>query len=227
MDLFSRFQCTYCQRTYDSEAWFMSHKCEQMIRNEEIGTPLGQAAWIIYQKWMKASKKSVNNVNQFIKSKRYYRTFMKFAEFTKKVKLTDIDIFIRMAVMRNIQPQLWTHELIYKAYLEFLDNSVTPQELAEITVDLVKKMADAADCPVDEIFSYLTPGEIAQLIRDRKLYPWILLRSQRFGDYFQTLDQDDKNHLISAIKPKFWKYKFEAQPDTDKWMKTKVRELGI
>jgi len=221
------YRCTYCEKTFVYETSFLKHKCEMMLRQDEIKTPLGQAAWLYYQKWMKLHKKSVTHIEQFVKSKRYFRTFIKFAEFSEKVHLADMDAFIRMTRDRKYPPTIWTTDEVYLQYLEYLDHTSSPIELAEKTLIFIKQIAQVLECTPEEAFNQLQPGDVMQFIRDRRFTPWILLRSKKFKEYLLSLDQDERNQFTNLMKPKYWKYKFEQNPELVQWMDTKVRELNI
>ena len=222
----ANFQCTYCHKIFELEAPFLAHKCELMEREEEIKTPVGQAAWSYYQKWLKLYKKTVD-IRGFIMSKRYYRTFLKFADFAQRVRLTDPDIFILMMKEKNIPPALWTNDQIYVLYLEHLDHVTSPVELGEKTATFMHQIAEVLECKVENVFEELQPGDILEFIRERKFTPWLLLRSRRFGQYLKSLDPDDRNQFTSLINSKYWSYKFDTNPEIVKWMDTKAQELNI
>jgi len=221
------YQCTYCHKTFIHEGWFLNHTCEMMKREEEIKTPTGQAAWLYYQKWMKANKKKVEDIRTFINSRRYFRTFMKFAEFARRVRMNEIDNFMIIMKEKDIPPALWTNDQVYEIFLEHLDHIASPMELGEKTVDFLHQIAEQAGCTVSDAFDQLEPGEVMELIRVRKFTPWILLRSRRFGKYLQTLHDDDREQFANLMNSEYWRYKFETNPEIVKWMDTKVRELNI
>jgi len=220
------YQCTYCLKVFLREDPFLLHKCELMRREDEIKTPLGQVAWTYYQKWLKTYKKTVD-IHNFVNSKRYYRSFMRFADFAQRVHITEIDIFIQMMREKNIPPQLWTNDQIYALFMEYLDHTASPIELGEKTVKFLSQIAEAFDCKVEDVFDQLQPGDVMQFIRERKFTPWLLLRSWRFGRYLQSLDTEEKELFTNLIKKPFWEYKFENNPEIVKWMDTKAKELNI
>ena len=227
MNTTPNFQGTYCDKTFVYENAFIKHKCEMMQRSDEIRTPIGQAAWLYYQKWMKVHKKSVTNIEQFVSSKRFFRTFMRFAEFAERVNLIDIDAFVRMTKDKKYQPSLWTNDEVYSQYLEYLDHNTSPKELAEKTFTFIQQIAKVMECKVEDTFDQLQPGDIMQFIRERKFTPWVLLRSKKFKQYLISLDEDERNQFTYLIKPKYWEYKFSQNPTIVSWMDTKVRELNI
>ena len=98
------FQCSFCRARFKSEKRFMNHACKEMKRDTELRTPTGQAALLFYQKWMKASRRQVPKPEAFLKSS-YYNAFLKFAEFARKVKIPDVDAYIRIMTSGSIAQQ--------------------------------------------------------------------------------------------------------------------------
>jgi hypothetical protein len=227
MDYTPNYQCTYCHKAFVAEERFLQHKCEMMVREDEIKTPAGQAAWLYFQKWLKTQKKSVSEIRQFINSKRYYRSFIRFAEFVQRVHLADIEIFIKLMNEKRIPPQLWTNDEVYSLYLQHLDHVTSPIELGEKTANFIHQIAEVYECPVGDTFDQLQPGDIMQYIRERRFTPWLLLRSKRFGKYLRNLNEDERKQFGSLIKREYWEYKFNQNPEIVKWMDTKVKELNI
>lgn len=226
MDSTPTYQCTYCHKAFLREDAFLLHKCEMMKREDEIKTPVGQAAWSYYQKWFKSQKKKVE-INQFINSKRYYRSFIRFADFVQRVRLIDIDIFIQMMREKDIPPQLWTNDQVYSLFLEYLDHTASPIELGEKTAKFLYQIAETLETKVEDVFDQLQPGDVMQFIRERRFTPWLLLRSRRFRQYLQSLDGEEREQFANLMKKEFWSYKFDNNPEIVKWMDTKAKELNI
>lgn len=222
----SEFSCSFCEKTFSTELGFIKHKCQPMKRAEESRTLIGQNAFSFYQKWLKMQRKVAPSVSTFLKSK-YYVSFMKFAEFAKQVKLTEIDMFIKMMVSNSIQPQIWTNDQMYVLYLEYLDHTVAPTKQVNITVKYLFKLADAFDCSVGEVFDLIHPNELLQMIRERKLSPWLLLRSKKFNEFLNRLNEDEYSLFEELIRPQYWAKKFEKNPRIVDIMKKCVTELEI
>jgi hypothetical protein len=220
------YECKYCEQTFKIESRFIQHRCKEMIKAEEFKTPIGQAAWLYYQQWMAIQKKSVSLPASFMRSK-YYNAFIKFAHFVKRVKIADVELFIKMMKEKSVQPTLWVHDQMYALYLEYLDRTSTPARQANITMKTLSKIADAADCDISEIFNVVHPIEILELIRERKLSPWILLRSVKFGAMLQMVSAEERQLFEQLIRPSYWSAKFELNPKIVQKMTTYVKELNL
>jgi len=198
-----------------------------MIRDEDFRSPDGQAAWLYYQKWMKAYRRLVPNSKSFLNSK-FFSSFLKFAKFVKKVQIPDTDAFIRLMKEKDISPTLWTNDQVYVLYLEFVDRTVSPLKHAEITINTLFDVAEGYEVDVADIFTVVNPNEMIQLLRQRKLSPWILLNSPKFRDFFvNKTSSEEKVILESIIRPPYWKKKFSSNQNNLEIMKRYVSELHL
>ena len=136
-----KFECKFCGMRFKQESRFMNHRCVAMKRDEQIKTPMGQASWSYYQKWMKAQRRSIPSIETFLTSK-FYTTFMKFAESVQKVGLPDVDTFVWYMTEKKIQPVIWINNEIYTNYIEFLDKKADPYKAADRTINCLFKLAD-------------------------------------------------------------------------------------
>lgn len=220
------FECKYCHRTYKREDAYLRHRCKRMVREEEMQTVLGHSAWLFYGSWMRAQRRLVPKIQTFLTSN-FYTSFMKFAQFVKDVQITEPDIFIKMMVDRDISPTMWTNNIAYAYYLEYIERKLSPMDQMKISLKVLLKLADGLDCDISEVFEQLMPNEIIQLIRDRKLTPWLLLNSHSFGVFFRKLSPPQRKIIEALIRPEYWSHKFTKDPILAKKMKAFVQNLNI
>lgn len=221
------FTCQYCGAKYVDELKYIAHRCKAMVRAEQIRTPVGQAAWSFYQKWMKAYKRRAASADTFVDS-RYYVSFIKFAKFVHKVNIPDVDVFIRLMKDRDISPTMWTMDPVYTIYLEYMDNHLPPNNQIEITIHTLFRIAEVADCDVGEIFEILEPEEIIELLRSRSLSPWVLLFSNKFKHVLINRTTPDQRIIMETIiRPTHWKKQFAKHPQTVERVKQYIKELDI
>lgn len=205
----------------------MNHRCEQMRRHEEFQTPIGQAAWIYYGKWLKIKKRQVPRAEAFLQSK-FYKPLIRFAKFVKRVGLPDIDLFIWLMNDKDTPPVLWTNDDVYAMYLEFLDRTADPYKRAQTTVDTLFQIAEAADCDVSETFDVLTGPELIQLLRERRLSPWMILFSKKFKEFLtQRASPEEVTIIQTIIRPAHWKERFTKAPEVVAKMQEYVSALNL
>lgn len=197
-----------------------------MKRAEEFQTPIGQAAWSFYQRWMKAKRYQVPRSDAFLHSK-FYKPFIRFAKFAKRVNLPDVESFVWLMKEDDLPPVMWTNDEVYARYLEFLDRRADPQKRAKQTIKTLFAIADAASCDVSEVFDVITTPELIQLLRERRLSPWILLRSRKFKEFLTKATPEELTFIQTIIRPPYWKEKFEQRPQIVAKMDEYVKELGI
>lgn len=205
----------------------MKHRCKQMIRDEEFRTPLGQAAWLYYQQWMKAYRRQIPRSQSFLHSK-FYGSFVRFAKFVKAVHLPDPETFIWLMKEKDISPTIWNNDQVYALYLEFLDRKGDPQKQAQVTIDTLFDIADAADTDPGDVFNILTPSEVIQFLRERRLSPWVLLNSKKFMEFYvNRVSAEERIIMESIIRPKYWGEKFQKHPQAVEMMRKYVAELNL
>jgi hypothetical protein len=198
-----------------------------MKREEEFRSVQGQSAWIYYQEWMKANRRQVPKSTSFLHSQ-FFNSFMRFSAFVKRVHLPDPKTFILIMAQKQISPTMWLADEVYAQYLEHLDRRGDPNKIAEITVNTLFDIADALQCDVNEVFNHLTANEVIQLLRERRLSPWILLNSGKFKKFFiNSTSPEERIIMESIIRPEYWADKFKKQPNNVEMMKMYVSELKL
>lgn len=227
MKLDRKFVCRFCHRPFVREDRYIAHKCKEMKRHEEFRTPTGQAAWIYYQEWMKSYKRAVPMSSTFLESK-YYRTFIKFAEFVTKVGLPDTKKFIWLMREKEIQPALWTNSEVYSMYLEFLDMQSTPMEQVKITLKTLIRLAEDHNVDISQIFETVTPNQLITLLHQKRISPWFLLCSRAFKRLLVERTNDEQKVIFETIiRADYWAEKFQEHPEIVQKIKQYVSELNL
>jgi hypothetical protein len=222
-----KYKCQFCGKHFVHEGWYLKHQCEQMKRDQDMRTPQGQAAWRFYQLWLTKNRKKARNVDTFMTS-RFYNAFIKFTEFVHRTGLPEPDTFIGFMVRKNYDPFMWTDSRIYRAYLEYLDRQGDPWNRIETTIKTIKRYTNSVDCKPSEIFDFISSSELVHKIYSRELSPWFLLTSQRFMNYYRTkLNHDEKLRVDTVIRPKFWRERFDKNPNIVKDVQNIVKRLNL
>lgn len=221
------FTCKFCHKSFVREARYLAHYCKEMKRYDEFQSPAGQAAVGYYQRWMRVMKRNPPAASAFLDSK-YFRTFMNFAQFVSKVSLPLPDKFIWLMNEKGYPPTMWTNDDAYTQYLEFLDRRAEPMDQVALSIRTLLSVADAHDADIGDVFDYMTPPEMMQLVRLRRLSPWLLLHSRKFKMFFRDKMSDEQKIILeSLINPEYWSEQFEKkEADTEK-IKQYVAEMNI
>ncbi len=219
------FRCEYCGQVYQREGAFLRHACEQMERAQIFETPLGQSAYFMYQKWWSLRKRIPPGADKF-KDSTQFRAMVKFADFARKTKL-NVDVYLAMVIKHQLTPEHWLRDDVYAKYLEYIDKTMTGQEQIKMCADYILKLSEALDCDTGDVFTHLEPQEIMQLVRDRKLSPWILLHSKQFKVWLVRQDHDTQLRLQDLIRPVYWKLRFDKEQSAVTHAKQVAKALGI
>lgn len=220
------FECMTCHKHYVKEKAFLEHKCPIKAKTEQLRSPLGQAAYMFYAKWMHASKRSIPEQSTFLNSK-FYESFIRFAKFNKALQLPSVDLYIKVMQQKNITPELWTDDRAYGIYLEHMEFHIDPKLSIIMTSETLAKFSKEYECEISDVFERVSKNEIIQSIRERKLSPWILLRSTKFMKFVGSCSPEQLTIIETLIDSSFWKKKFKADPKTTKFVNLCVEELGL
>lgn len=223
----SRFTCKHCHRIFVMEDRYLQHKCKQMKRVEEMQSPEGQAALNYYQLWMRNMKRLPPPAGSFLTSK-YFRTFINFTQFAKRVDLPRPEKFIWLMVQRDFPPTIWTNDEVYAIYIEWLDMKAEPLEQAKLSIDTLMAYSDKHEIDLSEVFVHMPMHEIIRALHVRKLSPWLLLFSRTFKQALVSrASQEQQIILENLIRPDYWPAKFERHPEEVAKIKRLVSEMGI
>jgi hypothetical protein len=198
-----------------------------MKRFEEFQSPTGQAALGYYQRWMRVQKRNPPGASAFLESK-YFRTFINFAEFVRKVTLPLPDKFIWLMNEKKYPPTMWTLDDAYTLYLEFLDRKASPMDQVGLSIKTLISIATEADVDIGDAFDTLRPTELIHLIRTRQLSPWLLLHSTKFKMFFRDKMSDEQKIILqSLINPEYWSEQFEDNETAVEKIRAYVKEMDI
>lgn len=222
----THFECSHCHLHYATERGLEGHQCRVKARLEEIQSPLGQAAFLMYAKWMRATGRTIPPILTFTAS-RYYESFIRFAKFNKAVKLPSLDLYIQVMKSKDIGPELWTKDQAYGIYLEHMEHHIDPNISVKITSETLEKLSNEYNCEISDVFAKSDKNEIIQLIRERRLSPWILLRSVKFKAFLSSCSESQLDIVQNLIDGRHWTKKFQDNPKVTKLMTMCAKELGV
>lgn len=223
----AKFTCKHCHKVFVMEDRYLQHQCKQMKRDEELRSPTGQAAWHYYQLWMRSMKRLPPPAQSFMASK-YFRTFINFTNFAKKVELPKPDKFIWLMVQREYPPTIWMNNEVYAIYLEFLDTKTSGIDQANLSIATLLAYSEKHDCNLQDVFVNMPIQEVIHLLHVRKLSPWLLLFSKTFKNAFATRTSPEQQIILeNLIRPDHWPDKFQKFPEEVAQIKMLVAEMGI
>ena len=154
--------CGFCSRPFVNEPAFMSYRCREKIRHEQLRSATGQAAYAHYVEWMKLKKHTPPPIETFAES-RFYSTFIKFAEYAARTHIPNIKNFIRVMVEHDVLPALWARDNTYAMYLQWYDSAYPPEVQVEESIGTVLEIAADIGCEPKDVFKRLSTTELFEL----------------------------------------------------------------
>jgi hypothetical protein len=193
------WRCEFCVRDFKQEKSFMSHRCKERERIEELRSAVGQAAYAHYSEWMKAKKRSIPKIETFGASQ-YYSTFIKFAEHALRTNIPNIKQFIKLMVSHgDVTPALWCRDNVYAMYLEWYDQAYPPEVQVLESLEFLKSLIEDYKCSTPEVFQVVPVDTLVLYIKRRKISPWFLASSKVFRAHLLSCTQEDKDKLERAM----------------------------
>lgn len=207
---------------------FEKHQCEQLKRHNLCRTKAGLTAFENYKYWLnKKNNKTIKKVETFINS-RSFTSFIEFENFCKQRGIPDSKLYIDFMVSLEAPPSLWRAPDFYDKFIEYFDAEVSPKTKMTITMRTIDSLATVLDCNPNEIFRHLYPSEVATLVHERRLSPWILLFSTKFLHYMHMVkDPSQHTMLTTVINARRWKDIIDSDPEAVRLAKRIVEELNL
>lgn len=206
-------QCKHCGELFKRTANFEKHSCRNMKRYDIMKTVKGQIAYQFFVKWQQRRKRTATAIADFIEC-REFNALCKFAEFIQRVKgLSDNDIFIELMVANKIGPSMWCDDIVFTKYLLYIANHTSVDLKMMRSIRTLEDLADDYGCKLKDVFLHIDVNTVLQKIREQKLSPWVLLASQKFFVFLETLNRDQQSLFDRLIDPIKWRTEFNKDPD--------------
>lgn len=221
------YECQYCGKKLATEAKLDKHTCEPKKRFEILRTKIGSTAFDYYVYWMNRLGRRVTKRDTFLAS-RFFNPFIRLVKFARGVGMPEPKLYIDYMIQKDLPPNLWLTEQLYMEYFKLFDEIVPPKKLATVTLKTLASLASIFECDIKDVLSNLEPIQLIQLMNERKLSPWILLLSRSFLSYMRTVaDAQDRILLDSIVDASKWAKRFKDDPETTKFMKSLINDLGL
>jgi hypothetical protein len=204
----------------------MKHHCEPKRRAQELMSPVGQAAYGYYKDWMSMKKYSQPSSMAFLES-RYYRAFINFATLVADANISRPDKYMQLMVEADVLPILWCREQCYSIYLEWMDKRTVPLEEAASSMNYLFDISEKEGASIEDIFQHLGPQRVLSLVRQRRLSPWFLFCSKKFGSLLKTLDKPQLSAFNTVVNSSYWAGRFQQEKTAIEEIKKLVEEVGL
>lgn len=224
-------QCEFCSKVFASEINLKKHRCEYMDRYEYITqTGAGIVLYRLYKFWLKDKKRSVKYVdhNTFIHST-HYKSFVRFGEFAKKKSLPSKETYVKYCNIRDITPKYWSREDLYHDFIIWYDTTHPYYKQLETSIKTIFQICEwlELDEPA-QMFDELDGKTVLELLRRRKISPWLFFNSEVFLEYLKTkASAEERDHIQQVTNPKRWSKIFKKNPEKRQNAINLIKEMGL
>lgn len=220
-------ECEYCSKRFVYVNAYEKHECEKMRRIKASKTRRGNAAFDDYKYWLTLKKKTIMKMETFLDSS-FYTPIMKFQEYKAQKGIPDRKLFIKFMTDKRFDPKMWRNSDLYEDFILFYDQEQPAMEMVNISLGTLNKLASIFECDIGEVIENLLPAELARLIFERTLSPWLLLLSDKFKHYLHILTDPAQYIMITnVIDANDWRSKFSKKPKTVEKIKSIIKEFGL
>lgn len=218
--------CSYCTRHFSGEMTFMKHHCEPRRRALELMSPVGQASYGYYREWMRLKRFSQPSSAAFLESK-FYRAFLNFAQMVIDANISNPEKYMQLMVQNNLLPVLWVRDSAYSIYLDWVDKRADPLDQVQESVNFLFDICEKENVKIQNVFKHLGTQKILSLIRQRRLTPWLLFCSAKFGEVLKSLEKSELGVFNTVVNSSYWADRFQNHPDIIENVKKIAKEVGL
>ena len=148
-------------------------------------------------------RRGCKNVDNFLQAASYPH-FIKLVRFAKEVHLPDIEYYLKLMIASRRPPTTWCSDKSYRVFLQQMNSSTSAMKAIETSAHELQKMANKLDMSVKETVQLMEVPEILQLVRQRRLSPWLIFHSSVLKQKFTNLDEGMQKTATKVMDPNYW-----------------------
>lgn len=220
-------RCTFCDRVFRAERTLLAHVCEQKKRSQERTDPVGQLAFMSYQRFYQLTQGGKDRTwDQFAKSA-YYLAFMKFARYMRTVDAVNPMLFIDWVIKKQIKLDHWARDTTYTKYLVEYIKTEGADSAVERSFTTMQKWADEQAASFEHYLTYANPNRIVSDLSNGRISPWLLWATKTGREFLAKLNEDQLNAIATVIDPDHWKRRLKDWPVDLETVKYACKAAGI
>ncbi len=130
--------------------------------------------------------------------------FVKLCRFGREVHIPDLALYLKIMVAADRRPNTWISDRSYRIFLETMNSQTAATEMIEISAKTIQSLAEKNEMRVPAYVLLMGIGEMLQLMRQRRLSPWIILNSNLFKRKIQEATPEEKEIIAKLIDADYW-----------------------
>lgn len=231
IDATKKFQCPHCGREFIRESSFVKHMCKQKRRWDSRGERHVIMAFEFWKIWykrlgMQKQKNTTLEFRNFMES-RWYMTFVKVARHVLNTKIINPYQFLDYLMSNNINVDKWTNETVYHEYIHDINKRESVDVVLERFAKLANTWAHENNENWQDYFRNENVNLIIKNIRNGRISPWILLKSNTAHEFFERCSEEQTAIVDEFLNIKVWQYKMHKNPEDARFVESALNELGI
>lgn len=148
-------------------------------------------------------RRGSTDIDKFVKTATYTH-FVKLIRFSKEVHLPDLELYIKLMVDSKRSPNTWCTDRSYRVFLQKMNTSTNATDAIRLSAKELQDFSEKAELPVKEIVSLMAMPDVLQMIRQRRISPWIILNSRLFAQKISESDASQRDALSKIVDPDYW-----------------------
>lgn len=215
MTITKTFLCQHCSKTFTRKSWYDKHNCANKEKfNQDLEIDLLQAL-SLFNHWQRRTgfiKRKPKDLDAFRKSP-YRDTFISLYKFTRDNQIVSALNYVDWLVDNSVKEAGWKHGDTLCAYQEFVLKQHDYRRQAQITLDEIRKWAEATKQPANRFFELVTGIDVLKMVRSGQLSPWVLFSYEGGLTLVNRLDQEYLHALNEYLNIRSWFERIKDNPD--------------
>ena len=130
--------------------------------------------------------------------------FVKLIRFGRETHVPDLVLYLKIMVAAERRPNTWINDHSYRLFLEIMNSQAAAPDMIEISAKTIQALAEKNEMGVPAYVLLMGVGEMLQLMRQRRLSPWIILNSDLFKRKIQESTPEEKEVIARLIDADYW-----------------------
>lgn len=223
--------CEFCNKNFSRESSLINHSCEKKRRWFDKDSKHSRIAFNAWNRFYQLNKFNMDpnystNFKNFMNSK-YYNAFMKFAKHICDVNAIDPVKFIDYVIKNNLPLDKWTHDFVYKQYVDNYIRQESAENALIRSVNLINDWSQETGKPWNEFFKTVNTHQAVMWIKSGKISPWLLYNVDSAVDFFSRCSPEQLVLIkeLAPIGP--WKLKFLKNQDSCTFIRDTLKQNGM
>jgi hypothetical protein len=218
-----RITCEYCGSSY-----VRKHSCRKKAQAQAAGDMGVMRAHALFERWWRRNMrgKKPKTLSQFAASP-LFSTFILLERLVSEVYMPSGASYLDWLMDNGIASRDWCKNSTVDRFKKTHSREQDPIALATRSLESVARWCDDAGIDVSSFYSRVPLSDAMLWIQNGRLSPWVLLLSERSGDLFDRMNEDQLERVMASIDLSYWEARFRVSSDESDRIRAMLREMGL